>query len=484
MLKKLRARVAEINARIREINDGAEQQQRTSLTAEETTEYQTLAAERTEVEARIAQLQDEETRRQADADAATRAGVVVDPAGQPVATIGYEPTTYGRGSGQSYFLDLARAQLQSDPEARDRLQRHAQEVEKEMPLREARRAQRAAQQLAQVGREGLRSRDRREAFFEQRANPNRTDGQGGYFVPPLWLIDEYVPFLRNGRPFAELCRQFELPAGTDSINVPKVLTGTATGVQQDNGAVTSVDLTDTFVTAPVRTIAGQQDIAIQLLDQSPVAFDEIVFQDLVDDYNLRVDAQALSGTGSGGQLKGLDNVSGTNTVTFTSGSPTLALLFPILGQALSQVAKSRKRVATHLLLQGTRWYWMASSLDSQNRPLVVPFAGGPAFNQVADAGEPVAEGPVANILGATAVIDQNITLVDGAGANQDRVYGTRPQDYYLWESSPRMRVLQEVLSGTLQVRLQLWNYVAFMPDRYPTATSIVVGTGLTAPAGF
>jgi len=26
--------------------------------------------------------------------------------------------------------------------------------------------------------------------FEKRVNPNRTDGQGGYFVPPLWLIDQ------------------------------------------------------------------------------------------------------------------------------------------------------------------------------------------------------------------------------------------------------------------------------------------------------
>jgi len=35
------------------------------------------------------------------------------------------------------------------------------------------------------------------------------------------------------------------------------------------GRVTSMVLTDDFITAPVRTIAGQQDAALQVLEQSP-----------------------------------------------------------------------------------------------------------------------------------------------------------------------------------------------------------------------
>jgi hypothetical protein len=48
------------------------------------------------------------------------------------------------------------------------------------------------------------------------------------------------------------------------------------------------------VTAPVRTIAGQEDVALQLLDQSPIAFDQIVFEDLIADYNLQLDTQLWS----------------------------------------------------------------------------------------------------------------------------------------------------------------------------------------------
>jgi hypothetical protein len=45
-------------------------------------------------------------------------------------------------------------------------------------------------------------------------------------------------------------------------------------------------------------------------------------------------------------------------------------------------------------------------------------------------------------------------------------------------------VLQEVLSGTLQVRFQLYNYVAFIPNRYPASVARINGTGMAAPSGF
>jgi hypothetical protein len=71
--------------------------------------------------------------------------------------------------------------------------------------------------------------------------------------------------------------------GTGAIRIPKILSDTAVGIQTaDNEPVTDVDLTDTFINAAVRTISGQQGVAIQLLDQSPIAFDEIIFRDLTD----------------------------------------------------------------------------------------------------------------------------------------------------------------------------------------------------------
>src|SRR5690348_4520388 len=320
------------------------------------------------VQARIAELEEVEKRGATAAELRAKYGQNA-PEGPRVEVIS-EPKTYERGTKHSYFLDVVRAQLgRGDGDggvsaAQDRLRRHTQELDVEMPKREKRREQLAEQELRAVDKGSV---------FEKRVNPNRTDGQGGYFVPPLWLVDQYIDLPRFGRTFANTVRNLPLPAGTDSVNVPKVATGTATGVQTaDAAAVTSQDMTDTFVTAPVRTIAGQQDIAIQLLDQSPVAFDEIVFADLIADYNLRLDTQCWSGSGSAGQLKGVLNVSGINAVTYTDATPTLPETYAPLMQALSLSAKNRKMMPTAVFLTPSRWFWMASQLDSQNRPFILP----------------------------------------------------------------------------------------------------------------
>jgi HK97 family phage major capsid protein len=429
---------------------------------------------------RIAELEEIEKRGQTAADLATRYGQNSDtPPGNPQVT---EALTYQRGTNRSYFLDLARAQLGRDAEAQARLLRHGQEMDVEMPRREQRREQRAREQLAQLDRE-LRH-PRGESVFEKRVNPNRTDGQGGYFVPPLWLIDEYVDLPRFGRTLANTVMNLTLPAGTDSINVPKVATGTATGVQTaDAAAVTSTDLTDTFVTAPVRTIAGQQDVAMQLLDQSPASFDEIVFADLLADYNMRLDTQCINGSGASGQVLGVLNVSGINAITYTDATPTLPELYAPLMQALSQSAKNRKMMPTAVFLTPSRWFWMASQLDSQNRPFILPEQNAP-FNPLALQTGGDVEGPVGRVLNFPLLADGNIPANLGAGTNEDRIIISRTSDMYLWEGSMRTRVLQEVLSGTLQVRFQLYNYAAFMPHRRPEQISVISGTGQIAPAGF
>jgi HK97 family phage major capsid protein len=323
----------------------------------------------------------------------------------------------------------------------------------------------------------------RETMFEKRVNPNRTDGQGGYFVPPLWLVDEFIDLPRFGRTTANLCRTMGLPSGTDSINLPKVATGTTTAVQTaDAGSVSSTDLTDTSVSAPVRTIAGQQDIAIQLLDQSPIAFDEVVFADLIADYNAQLDTQVVSGSGASGQMLGILNAGG-NAVTYTDATPTLGELWVPLLQSASQIAKLRKMPATGVVMTPSMWYWALSQLDTTGRPLLVPNAN--AYNNMGDGGALEADGPAGVFTyGLPAFLDGNIPSNLGAGTNETRVITARWQDLFLWEGSMRTRVLQEILSGTLQVRLQVYNYAAFMPNRRPNAISVISGTGLIPTAGF
>lgn len=474
LLKRLQDERAKLLEAQRAALNTAETEKR-DLSDAENTEYEARNVRITEIDERVAELAEQQ--RRAD-ESATSFRTLLDR--KPVSvTVVSEPMTYQRGNGKSYFLDLAKAQFRNDTAAAERLGRHAAELRVELPARETRREERARQQADGLSGELRSSSQQRESMFEKRVNPSRTDGQGGYFVPPLWLVDEYIDLPRFGRTIANSVRNMTLPDGTDSINLPKIATGTATAVQTSDGApVQSTDLTDTFVNAPVRTEAGQQDVAMQLLDQSPVSFDEITFTDLIADYNQKIDLQVINGSGINGQALGMLNVSGINSVTSTAGSTTLITLYSPMLKLLSQIAKNRKMMPTALFMTPTRWFWAAAALDSQNRPLILPEANAP-FNPMALQTGGDVEGPVGRLLSTPILADGNIPATLGGGT-EDRIIAARTPDLYFWEGNLRTRVLTEVLSGTLQVRFQVYNYFAFMGNRRPESISVLSGSDLAA----
>lgn len=53
----------------------------------------------------------------------------------------------------------------------------------------------------------------------------------------------------------------------------------------------------------------------------------------------------------------------------------------------------------------------------------------------------------------------------------------------LLTSPPVVKVMADVLSGTLQVRLQIYGYASLIA-RYPTAVGKLTGTALANPATF
>ena len=392
--------------------------------------------------------------------------------GIPNVSVRSEPLTYQRGDRrQSYFRDLGLAHVGGDESARQRLARHRAEVDVELPKMEARHEARARREIEELGGT-VESRD-----------ITRVDGAGGEFVPPLWIMEEYAEYARAGRVTAGLVRQIGLPAGTDSISLPRITGGTAAGVQTaDNGAVSETDMTTGSVTGPVRTIAGQQDIALQLLEQSPLMFDEIVFGDLTADYNSKLTVQILNGTGSSGQHTGFLALSGTNSVSYTDASPTVPEFFPTGAQAASQAATGRKLPMSAFVMHSRRWYWMMGALDSSNRPYVVPGTQGPQ-NALATLNGTIAEGPVGTWHGLPVYLDQNMPTTLGGGT-EDAILVFRGADHILFEGALRTRALPEVLSGNLTVRLQVYAYSAFICGRFPAGVSKITGTGLAAPSGY
>jgi len=421
-----------------------------------------------------------------------------------------EPKIYRRDNAAkiSYFRDLAASDPKIvqhmngiDPnEAIERLRNHSTDVGEWVTKRAADRKARADEQIDRAEREfwlshGRSARGFVASPFEQRINPNRTDGQGGFFVPPLWLVDEYIPALRAGRIAAGLCRQMDLPEGTDSINIPKLSTTTKVAPQAaDLAPVASQDITDTSINAPVKTLAGQEDTAIQLLEQSPGRIiDQVITEDLFADYNRLVDQQVLYGNGANGSITGIypsTNWTGTNTVTWTSSTPLGPGYNMVLGAMASKTAYNRYNLENfHFLGHPRRWFWFATALDGAGGAVGRPVVNieSVAYNVSAlEVGNVPFEGLAGRVpFGPSYYIDGNVPTTDnGSGAltgTYDLTIGAKWDDLWLFEGDLRTRVLPEVLSGTLEVRFQLYNYVAFLV-RYGQSITLAQGSGFAAPA--
>ncbi|MFB6848215.1 phage major capsid protein [Streptomyces sp. NPDC056373] len=357
-----------------------------------------------------------------------------------------EPQVYQRG-GHSYFRDLYRARQYGDRDALDRL-------------------------------------DRNNRMATEKRAISTTTNAGGEFVPPLWLEEEWVRLARPARTTADRCEWNPLPPGTDSINIPKVNTGTATAVQaSQNTAIQNTDLTTTSVSSPVITIAGGQTVSLQLMEQSPLNIDEVVLSDLAADYAQKLDVQVLSGSGSSGQLTGILTLSGTTSVAWTQATPALTGaggLYGVLANAAQQMYSSRYLPPDCLVMHPRRWAWITAQSDSQSRPVVVPIAGG-AQNAMGSQTAIAAEGAVGRLQGLDVYLDPSIPTNGGAGTNQDTILMLRSSDLFLWESNLRGEAFQQTYANQMSVFVRLYNYAAFIPGRYPASITKITGTGAVTP---
>jgi HK97 family phage major capsid protein len=261
-----------------------------------------------------------------------------------------------------------------------------------------------------------------------------------------------------------------LPQGVQSISVPRIATGTTTSTEPDLTAPSNTDFTDALITSPVVLITGESLVSQQLVDQSPAdaSTDSVVAADLLSSYNGTLEVQLINGSGSSGQLTGLLNVSGINTITYTDASPTASEMVPFLGQAIAAVAQNRKTTANATFVtSSSRAAWFVSSEDTAGRPLGLSNA--PASGQF-------------DLLTYRTVKTDNMPRT--ISSTQEPILFIRGGDCILYESEPTVTVAtDQSLSGDLQLRIIYRRYCAFVV-RYPTAVTAVLGSGMTPVSGF
>ena len=414
-----------------------------------------------------------------------------------------EPRVYERGNGNSYLLDLCLARTAlgqgmgvRSQRAAERLARHGREnhiealavddrvgrLDEETRERELRGTPGGyfLRQMVEIHNE----RDQNRGPIGERALNYRALSTaataGGEFVPPMYLTAQWIAYARPGRVLADLQHREDLPDGTMSMNIPKVTGGTSSATQgTQNTNVSMTDLQTAYVTFPVVTKAGGQIVSLQLLERSPVSFDEIVGRDLALAYAQDLNFAIHSGPG-GGDVTGILNTSGINVVTWTQASPTVKGYYGQVGVAKVDVATGRKLPATHHVLTTNAWEWIGQSFDTNGRPLVVPEYNGP-FNTVQVAPDAaVAEGVVGRRLsGLDTYEDLTLPTTLGGGSNQDVSIIGRFDENYLYESPITTRMLPQTYGLQLSNLIQVYGYVAFTAARYPVANSVITGTGMS-----
>lgn len=309
----------------------------------------------------------------------------------PNAQVNQEPTYDTRSPG-SYFRDLALVALdgmEAAAEARERLAQHSLDIAGNDEARE----------LAQLEPET------RHMLAH---------------VPPLWLLRKIGDYLH--RPYIDTIVRMPLPPGTDSINIPLV-----TGKQDFS------EHPERCINAPVRATGGQQEITEELVRSSPIAFDEIVFRDLLAEYATQTSRLVISGPGQG-VILGVRNTPGIGRFT-ADFSGDLGYVMTAVALGIKHVNDHRYLPPTNILMHPTCWEKLADYLGTENPALL------------------------------------DVPVVTDPQMPADAIHVARTPDIVMWEGGLRVRALRidpRRENEKPTVLLQLYAHSAFSAGRYPS----------------
>jgi len=450
-------------ATIKQVLAKAKQEARANLTEDEERDVKDNFARREQALAELKGIdtkladarQVKEAEAEVDASLAQRSAdpktaAATRPAYDRVMRVGNEERTYHPGNdrkGAAFLRDVSRQFLFRDLEAEQRLSRHMQE-----------------------------ERVERSQYLQRAAGTGAFAG----LTVPQYLTDMYAPAVASLRPFADVCNHHDLPPDGMTVNISRITTPTAVGLQAtENTAVTNQDIDDTLLTENVQTAAGQQTLSRQAIDRG-TSVEEITMDDLFRRYASALDSTLLLQATTGLTATAL-------TQTYTDASPTTPKIY-------SQIIGAAATVETTLLgfaipdlviMHPRRWYSMLGAV-SQVWPFVsttttpVPTQNG-AIQQSTAYGT-----GVRGILqsGQRIIVDSNIPVNLGAGTNQDQIFVAASQECHLWEDpqAPVFIRAEQAAAASLGVLLVLYGYFAYSFRRYGSGAVVKLdGTGLVTP---
>lgn len=329
-----------------------------------------------------------------------------------------------------------------------------------------------------LARHQAEERVERAEYFERAAGTGAFAG----LTVPQYLTDLYAPAVAAMRPFADACNHHELPAEGMTVNLSRITTATSAALQaSENTAVSETNIDDTLLTINVQTVAGQQTLSRQAIERG-TGTEAVVVDDLFRRYATTLDSTLINQATTG-------LAASSTVIAYTSGTPKVTELYPIIIQAQAAVEAAMLDQAsgeTITIMHSRRWYWLQNGLSATwpliSQPGVAAQMLGANYDVVYGTG---VRGVLPN--GSPVIVDNNVTTAGLAGAvtggTQDHVYVLDRREAHLWEdpNAPLFIRAEQPAVASLGVLFVLYGYFAATFSRYAQA-QLISGTGTVTPA--
>ncbi len=287
------------------------------------------------------------------------------------------------------------------------------------------------------------------------------------FDPPAYLLDLYARVSRPNAPLYSLLQKVALTSPV--VKTPKIATGNTGAMQTaENDSLSPTTWADEYVTTTPNTYAAATYVSDQALSLSPVALDNLIFEDLFAALAVEIEHAVLYDS-----VFGLDSQATASGTVFSTGSSNTADTLASFAHALNAIAVSRFNTSNVVAIThpSVVLHW-TSQCDNTGRPIYL--GPGVAFNPagipgaVENLGQVVA--PALTIQGVPIYADASVTVTGGTAP----VYFTKLDDSFISEYGPSS--LASPHTAALQIAWLLrCHSIIGLTCRYPEAIVRVSG---------
>jgi HK97 family phage major capsid protein len=311
-------------------------------------------------------------------------------------------------------------------------------------------------------------------FYGKAQNPYIGD-HGGYLLGQELRNGILPPLRENVVAFDAGVRQTNVAQGVGTITLPKMTTAPTAYRPGINTAISDSDASFDTVTAYLRPIAAMVYVPFQLLNQSPLAVEKVITDEIIRSIALQVDIEILNGAGA---------VTGSNTGAEIRGVKTVLEGDSSLSTSNIVTLGTNGRKPTYGDLSAAETQLAANDVpDSESKSFIMHARSRGRFRDLTTTtGEPLlrenfGEEPYPRLLGYPLHVGNQISITGTTGTSTDTseiYFGAWRYVEYVMQDSLEILVDRVTRADQLQARIIAYTYSDIL-IHYPEAFYIIKG---------